>query len=50
MVCFAELALLCKHLHLPVRRSDRVLARMNRGYTGRGYIEKVERLRRICPK
>ena len=34
MLCFAEVDSLCKHLHLPVQAgSDRILARMNRGYT-----------------
>ncbi len=51
MVCFAEMDILCKHLHLPVQAgSDRVLARMNRGYTAGAYLEKVGRLRRICPE
>jgi len=51
MLCFAEMDSLCKHLHLPVQAgSDRVLARMNRGYTAAGYIEKIRRLRRICPE
>jgi tRNA-2-methylthio-N6-dimethylallyladenosine synthase len=51
MLCFAEMDSLCKHLHLPVQAgSDRVLARMNRGYTAAGYMEKIRRLRRICPE
>jgi tRNA-2-methylthio-N6-dimethylallyladenosine synthase len=51
MLCFSELDALCKHLHLPVQSgSDRVLARMNRGYTAAGYMEKIQRLRRICPE
>jgi tRNA-2-methylthio-N6-dimethylallyladenosine synthase len=49
--CFAEIDTLCKHLHLPVQAgSDRVLERMNRGYTAAGYIEKINRLRLICPE
>src|SRR5208337_2258911 len=33
MLCFAEVDSLCKHLHIPVQAgSDRILARMNRGY------------------
>ena len=51
MLCFAELAPLCKHLHLPVQAgADRVLALMNRGYGAGEYLEKVGRLRRICPE
>jgi tRNA-2-methylthio-N6-dimethylallyladenosine synthase len=51
MQCFAEVDTLCRHLHLPVQTgSDRILARMNRGYTSAGYIEKIHRLRRICPQ
>ena len=51
MLCFAELTPLCKHLHLPVQAgSDRVLARMNRRYSAAEYLEKVFRLRRICPE
>jgi len=51
MCCFAEVDSLCKHLHLPVQAgSDRVLARMNRGYTAAGYLEKIKRLRQICPE
>ena len=43
MLCFAELDSLCKHLHLPVQAgSDRILARMNRGYTAAGYMEKIQ--------
>jgi tRNA-2-methylthio-N6-dimethylallyladenosine synthase len=51
MLCFAEMGSLCKHLHLPVQAgSDRVLVRMNRGYTAEGYVEKIRKLRRICPE
>ncbi len=51
MRCFAETDSLCKHLHRPVQAgSDRVLARMNRGCTAAGYMEKIRRLRQICPE
>lgn len=51
MLCFSELDSLCNHLHLPVQSgSDRILARMNRGYTAACYMEKIQRLRRICPE
>jgi len=48
--CFAELPPLCEHIHLPVQAgSDRVLARMHRGYTRQEYLGKVHRLRQVCP-
>jgi tRNA-2-methylthio-N6-dimethylallyladenosine synthase len=48
--CFGEVAPLCEHIHLPVQSgSDRVLKRMNRGYTAGMYLEKVAALRRACP-
>jgi tRNA-2-methylthio-N6-dimethylallyladenosine synthase len=48
--CFAELDCLCTHLHLPVQSgSDRILQRMNRGYSAAGYLDKIARLRRTCP-
>lgn len=49
--CFAELHRLCKFLHLPVQSgSDRLLQRMNRGYTIARYTEKILRLRDACPQ
>jgi len=51
MRCFSEVDSLCKHLHLPVQSgSDRILARMNRGYTASDYRAKIRRLREICPE
>ncbi len=47
---FGELHALCEHLHLPVQSgADRILKRMNRGYTHEHYLEKVAALRRACP-
>jgi tRNA-2-methylthio-N6-dimethylallyladenosine synthase len=47
---FGELPTLCAHLHLPVQSgSDRILRRMNRGYTREHYREKVAALKRACP-
>jgi tRNA-2-methylthio-N6-dimethylallyladenosine synthase len=40
----------CEHLHMPVQSgSDRVLARMRRGYTADDYRQAVERLRAAMP-
>jgi hypothetical protein len=47
---FGELPALCEHLHLPVQSgANRVLARMNRGYTREHYLEKVASLKGSCP-
>lgn len=41
---------ICKQLHLPVQSgSDRVLKRMNRGYTSGEYLEKIAILRESMP-
>ena len=49
--CFGSLHKLCRHIHLPVQSgSNRILKRMNRGYTAEEYLEKVARLRRVCPE
>ncbi|HOG12882.1 MAG: tRNA (N6-isopentenyl adenosine(37)-C2)-methylthiotransferase MiaB [Smithellaceae bacterium] len=49
--CFGSLRKLCRHIHLPVQSgSSRILKRMNRGYTAEEYLEKVARLRRVCPE
>ena len=49
--CFNQLEKLCQHIHLPVQSgSDSVLKRMNRGYTREEYLQKVDRLRSICPQ
>ena len=48
--CFANLDKLCNHVHLPVQSgSNRILRRMNRKYTREEYLEKIEKLRKICP-
>jgi tRNA-2-methylthio-N6-dimethylallyladenosine synthase len=50
MNCFARIEKLCEHIHLPVQSgSDRILGMMNRNYTSADYLEKVERLRSVCP-
>ena len=48
--CLAELPSLCKHVHLPVQSgSDRVLARMNRGYSSKDFFRIVDELRGWVP-
>lgn len=50
MQCFATLPVLCRNLHLPVQAgSDRVLLRMNRGYTTHQYLQQILLLRQVCP-
>jgi tRNA-2-methylthio-N6-dimethylallyladenosine synthase len=50
MHSFGEINALCEHLHLPVQSgANRVLKKMNRGYTREHYLEKVAALRQACP-
>jgi tRNA-2-methylthio-N6-dimethylallyladenosine synthase len=47
---FSKLNKLCEHIHLPFQSgSDRILKRMNRGYTKESYLERIDRLRERCP-
>jgi tRNA-2-methylthio-N6-dimethylallyladenosine synthase len=47
---FSSLGSLCEHIHLPFQSgSDRILMRMNRGYSKATYLEKTERLKKQCP-
>ena len=40
----------CNHLHLPVQSgSDRILKKMNRGYSRQTYIKKIADLKQQCP-
>jgi len=51
IACFGSLDKLCHHIHLPFQSgSDRILKMMNRGYTAGEYLDKVERLKKICPE
>lgn len=46
----AEYPQICKSLHLPLQSgSDRILTRMNRGYTSSDYLQLVEMARRMVP-
>ena len=48
--CFGRLKKLCEHIHLPFQAgSDRVLTRMNRGYTREDYLKRITALRQHCP-
>ena len=50
IACYGELKHLCKQLHLPVQAgNDRILKAMNRRYTREAYIEKVRKIRAVCP-
>lgn len=50
MGSFARLPRLCRWIHLPFQSgSDRILRRMNRGYTAARYLSLIERLRSACP-
>ena len=50
IAAFGQLEKLCPALHLPLQAgSDRVLARMGRGYSAADYLEKVAKLRRVRP-
>jgi tRNA-2-methylthio-N6-dimethylallyladenosine synthase len=45
-----DLDKVCNHLHLPVQSgSDRILKKMNRGYTRQLYIERILALKEQCP-
>jgi tRNA-2-methylthio-N6-dimethylallyladenosine synthase len=45
-----ELDKVCNHLHLPVQSgSDRILKKMNRGYTAEIYLSRVDALRSAIP-
>ncbi|MBM2828547.1 MAG: (Dimethylallyl)adenosine tRNA methylthiotransferase miaB [Actinobacteria bacterium] len=47
---FSEIEMLCPHIHLPVQSgSDRILASMGRGYTRKGYLEKIDALGKARP-
>ncbi len=47
---FGRIEKLCRHIHLPVQSgSDIILSRMNRKYTRKEYLAKIDRLRAVCP-
>ena len=47
---FPKLNKLCEHIHLPFQSgSSRILKAMHRGYTKESYLEKIDRLKEVCP-
>jgi len=47
---FSKLKKLCEHFHLPFQSgSNKILRAMHRGYTKESYLEKIGRLKKICP-
>lgn len=51
ILAFNDLDKLCHHIHLPIQSgSNRVLKMMNRKYTREIYLEKIDKLRNICPR
>lgn len=50
IAAMAECEAVCEHLHLPLQAgSDRVLARMHRGYTAERYLERLAEARAAIP-
>ncbi|WP_457641672.1 tRNA (N6-isopentenyl adenosine(37)-C2)-methylthiotransferase MiaB [Persephonella sp.] len=46
----ADIPQICEHLHLPIQAgSDRILKAMDRGYTQKEYLEKIELLKKYIP-
>jgi len=47
---FSKLPKLCEHIHLPFQSgSNKILQAMHRGYTKESYLEKIDRLKEVCP-
>ena len=47
---FSKLSKLCEHIHLPFQSgSDTILKAMHRGYTKESYLERIDRLKEVCP-
>lgn len=50
IACFAEIPKLCGHIHLPAQSgANRILERMNRGYSRAEYLATVQALRSVRP-
>ncbi|MFH1152288.1 MAG: tRNA (N6-isopentenyl adenosine(37)-C2)-methylthiotransferase MiaB [Pseudomonadota bacterium] len=51
ILAIRDLGKVCNHLHLPVQSgSNRILKKMNRGYTREDYLDRIGRLRAACPE
>lgn len=49
--CFKDIEKLCSHFHIPVQSgSDRILSDMNRKYSVKHYLQRIEALRKVCPE
>ncbi|MBI4379068.1 MAG: tRNA (N6-isopentenyl adenosine(37)-C2)-methylthiotransferase MiaB, partial [Nitrospinae bacterium] len=47
----ADLSKVCEYLHLPVQAgSDRVLYKMNRGYTSQDYLKTIDKVKKNIPE
>ena len=48
--CFGRLDKICNHIHLPVQcGSDHILKEMNRGYNRSHYLDRIDKLKEVCP-
>jgi len=47
---FSNFKKVCEHIHLPFQSgSNKVLKSMRRGYTKEVYLDKIDRLKKVCP-
>ncbi|MGD9333613.1 MAG: tRNA (N6-isopentenyl adenosine(37)-C2)-methylthiotransferase MiaB [Desulfobacterales bacterium] len=49
MLAFKDLDKMCRHIHLPIQSgSNQILKKMNRKYSRKLYLEKIDKLRNTC--
>ena len=49
--CFKNIDKLCRHFHIPVQSgSDKILSKMNRKYSVKHYLQRIDALRKACPE
>lgn len=49
--CFENIDKLCRHFHIPVQAgSDKILSAMNRKYSIKHYLERIDALKNACPE
>jgi len=42
---------LCRHLHIPIQSGDdEILKKMNRGYSGKGYLNLINKIKKLIPR